>query len=174
MTRNSNRLGPRSAKALSMLTSKPYDPLFHGERLLIRTVRLLALATPCHGLRAHFEAACGCAGEAAYRMLEAFVQQMALKGRRRVALSIPADPRLTDDEALLLDVFGCAQAGDYRSLDERLLGLLDAQAPFAMGAAACMVAETLALNGLMLRARPTPDAAIPRHEDLFVFPMAAE
>lgn len=136
------------------------DPQFHGERLLIRTVRLLALTTPCHGLRAHFEAACGCAGEAAYRMLEAFVQQMALRGRRRVQLSIPADPRLTDDEMLVLDVFGCAQAGDYRALEERLRGLLDAQPPFPMGAAACMVAETLAMNGLMLRARPTPDAMI--------------
>jgi len=142
--------------------SQPYESLFHGERLLVRTVRLLALTTPCHGLRAHFEAACGCAGDAAYRMLEAFVQQMALKGRRRVQLSIPADPRLTDDEALVLDVFGCAQAGDYRSLDERLRGLLDAPSPFPMGAAACMVAETLAMNGLMLRARPTPDEMIPR------------
>jgi hypothetical protein len=141
---------------------QPNNPLFHGERLLIRTVRLLALTTPCHSLRAHFEAACGCAGDTAYRMLEAFVQQLAAKGRRQVRLSIPADPRLTEDEALMLDVFGCAQAGDYQSLDERLQGLLDAQPPFAMGAAACMVAETLAMNGLMLRARPTPDAAI-RH-----------
>lgn len=145
-----------------MLTSKPCDPLFHGERLLVRTVRLLALATPCHGMQAHFEAACGCAGEAAYRMLEVFVQQMALRGRRRVQLSIPADPRLTDDETLVLDVFGCAQAGDYRSLDERLRGLLDAPPPFPMGAAACLVAETLAMNGLMLRPRPTPDAMIPQ------------
>jgi len=152
--------------------TQPYDPLFHGERLLVRTVRLLALTTPCHGLRAHFEAACGCAGEAAYRMLEAFVQQLALKGRRRVQLSIPADPRLTEDEALILDVFGCAQAGDYRSLDERLRGLLDAPPPFPMGAAACLVAETLAMNGLMLRARPTPDAAIP--QPVVEFRFAAE
>jgi len=148
------------------------DPLFHGERLLIRTVRLLALTTPCHGLRAHFEAACGCAGETAYRMLEAFVQQLALKGRRRVQLSIPADPRLTDDEGLILDAFGCAQAGDYRSLDERLRGLLGAEPPAALGAAACMVAETLALNGLMLRARPAPDSLIPQAWE--AFPMAAE
>ncbi|TAL34542.1 MAG: hypothetical protein EPN98_08780 [Phenylobacterium sp.] len=154
--------------------AQPCDALFHGERLLVRTVRLLALTTPCHGLQAHFEAACGCAGEAAYRMLEAFVQQMALKGRRRVRLSIPADPRLTDDEALILDVFGCAQAGDFRSVDERLRGLLDVQAPFAMGAAACMVAETLAMNGLMLRPRPTPDQAIPCPGETIIFPMAAE
>lgn len=153
---------------------KPYDPLFHGERLLIRTVRLLALTTPCHSLRAHFEAACGYSGQAAYRMLEAFVQQLGVRGRRRVTLSIPADPRLTGDEALILDAFGCAQAEDYRSLDERLHGLLDAPPPFPMGAAACMVAETLAMNGLMLRARPAPAEAIPRPVDVVVFPMAAE
>jgi hypothetical protein len=155
-----------------MPQAQPYDPLFHGERLLVRTVRLLALTTPCHGLRAHFEAACGCAGEAAYRMLEAFVQQLGSRGRRRVALSIPADPRLTDDEALILDVFGCAQAGDYRALDERLRGLMAAPPPFPMGAAACMVAETLAMNGLMLRARPTPAATIP--EPVAEFRFAAE
>lgn len=152
----------------------PCDTLFHGERLLIRTVRLLALTTPCHSLRAHFEAACGCAGESAYRMLEAFVQQMAARGRRTVRLSIPADPRLTDDEALILDVFGCAQAGDYRSLDERLRGLMGVQPPVPMGAAACMVAETLAMNGLMLRARPAPDEMIPTACPAAVFPMAAE
>lgn len=154
--------------------SQTYEPLFHGERLLVRTVRLLALTTPCHGLKAHFEAACGCAGEAAYRMLEAFVQQLAAKGRRHVRLSIPADPRITDDEALILDAFGCAQAGDYASLDERLRGLMGVQAPFAMGGAACMVAETLAMNGLMLRARPAPHAAIPQPSPFVTFPMAAE
>jgi len=153
---------------------KSHDERLHGERLLIRTVRLLALTTPCHSLRAHFEAACGDAGQAAYRMLEAFVQQLGVRGRRRVTLSIPADPRLTDDEALILDAFGCAQAEDYRSLDERLYGLLDTPPPFPMGAAACIVAETLAMSGLMLRPRPTPDEAIPRPVEMFAFPMAAE
>jgi len=141
---------------------KPRDDLLHGERLLIRTVRLLALAAPCHSLQGHFEEACGCAGQSAYRMLEAFVQQLGVRGRRRLTLSIPADPRLTDDEQLILDAFGCAQAEDYRSLDERLTGLLGAAPPFPLGAAACVVAETLALNGLMLRARPAPDAFIPQ------------
>lgn len=140
---------------------KPHDDLLHGERLLIRTVRLLALTAPCHSLKAHFEDACGCAGQQAYRMLEAFVQQLGARGRRRLTLSIPADSRLTADEQLILDAFGCAQAEDYRSLDERLTGLLGASPPFAVGAAACVVAETLALNGLMLRARPAPDAFIP-------------
>src|SRR3989344_728107 len=134
---------------------KPHDDLLHGERLLIRTVRLLALATPCHSLRAHFEAACGCSGQAAYRMLEAFVQQLGARGRRRGTLSIPAEPRLTGDE--------------------RLTGLVAAAPPFPLGAAACVVAETLAMNGLMLRARPAPNSLIPRAwRDDPPFLMAAE
>jgi hypothetical protein len=179
MTRNSNSLTLDFPETSSMFTSKPLEPLFHGERVLIRTVRLLALTTPCHSLQAHFEAACGCAGEAAYRMLEAFVQQVAARGRRRLALSIPADQRLTPDEALILDIFGCAQAGDYRAMDERLLGLLGERPPVATGAAACFVAEILAMNGLVLRARPTPEDYIPRSETrarcpAAIFPMAAE
>jgi hypothetical protein len=152
----------------------PCDSLFHGERLLVRTVRLLALTEPCHALKAHFEAACGCAGEAAYRMLEVFVQQLAARGRRRVTLAIPADPRLTEDEAVILDAFGAAQAGDYRTLDERLTGLVGATPPAALGAAACTVAEILALNGLLLNLRPAPDAFIPRPWEMDACPMAAE
>ncbi|MDZ4376427.1 MAG: hypothetical protein U1C74_34005 [Phenylobacterium sp.] len=150
------------------------DPLTHGERLLIRTLRLLTLSAPCHSLQARFQAACGCAGEEAYRMLEAFVQQVAARGQRRLRLSIPVDPRLTDDEGLILDVFGCAQAGDYRAMDERLRGLMGVAPPAPTGAAACLVAETLALNGLVVRARPTPDALIPASCPVMAFPMAAE
>lgn len=171
MTRNSNSV---MGFLWSSAMHDPYEDLLHGERLLIRTVRLLALATPCHSLRAHFEAACGCSGQAAYRMLEAFVQQLGARGRRRVTLSIPADPRLTEDERLILDAFGRAQAEDHRSLDERLTGLLGAGPPFALGAAACVVAETLAINGFMLRTRPTPDQAIPRRVEGLVHRMAAE
>lgn len=132
------------------------DTLTHGERLLIRTIRLLALTAPCHGLRGLFEQACGCAGHEAYRVLEVFLQQLGTWGRRRLVLSVPADPRTTDDEALILDAFGCAQAEDYRSLDERLTGLLGGEPPPALGAAACVVAQALAMNGLVLRARPSP------------------
>ncbi|WP_337185107.1 hypothetical protein [Phenylobacterium sp.] len=157
-----------------MIDTYAGDALTHGERLLIRTLRLLTLTTPCHSLRAHFEAACGCAGEEAYRMLEAFVQQVAARGRRRLQLSIPVDPRLTDDEGLILDVFGCAQAGDYRAMDERLRGLMGVAPPAATGAAACLVAEILDMSGLVLRARPTPDTLIPPACPVAIFPMAAE
>lgn len=135
------------------------DPLTHGERLLVRTIRLLALTAPCHGLKGLFEQACGCAGHEAYRVLEVFLQQLGAWGRRRLALSVPADPRITDDEAMILDAFGCAQAEDYSSLDERLMGLLGAEPPGALGAAVCLVAQALAMNGLLVRAQPSPAEA---------------
>ena len=138
----------------------PEDGLMHGERLLIRTVRRLALRTACHGLQAHFEQACGWAGAEAYRTLEVFLQQLSLRGRRRLALSVPLDVRLTGDEMLLLDLFGCAQAEDYRALDERLASLTGAPPQTAMGAAACFVAQTLAYNGLCLRPHSAPSLAL--------------
>ena len=138
----------------------PRNALTHGERLLIRTVRRLALRTPCHGLQAHFEQACGWAGAEAYRTLEVFLQQLSLRGRRRLALSVPLDVRLTGDEVLLLDLFGCAQAEDYPSLDERLATLTGAPPQAAMGAAACFVAQALAFNGLCVRRRSAPSSAL--------------
>ncbi len=163
MTRNKNRFGglempmtqpcDRPARATDLL---PPDALTHGERLLIRTIRLLALAAPCHSLKGLFEQACGCSGHEAYRLLEVFLQQLGARGRRRLALSVPADPRISGDEAMILDAFGCAQAEDYRSLDERLAGLLGVEPPPALGAAACLVAQALAMHGLLVRARPSP------------------
>jgi len=140
--------------------SDPEFPLSHGERLLIRTVRLLALTAPCHSLKGLFQHACGCAGHEAYRGLEVFLQQLGLRGRRRLVLSVPADPRLTRDEGAILDAFGCAQAEDFRSLDERLTGLLGGAPPPSLGAAACLVAQTFAMNGLLLRARTSPAEAV--------------
>ncbi len=61
----------------------------HGERLLLRTIRMLALQADCRGQRCCFEAACGCAGEEAYRTLEVFVEQLRLNGQRRIAISAP-------------------------------------------------------------------------------------
>lgn len=92
-------------------------------------------------------------------MLEVFLQQLGAWGRRRLVLSVPADLRLTDDEALILDAFGCAQAEDYRSLHERLISLTGGEPPAALGAAACMVAQALAMNGLLVRIRAAPSDA---------------
>ena len=80
-------------------------------------------------------------------MLEVFLQQIALHGRRRLVIGPPGAPGLTEDERALLDVFGCAQAETYGAMDRRLEALLGAAPPAPLGAAACMVAQTLSLNG---------------------------
>lgn len=137
----------------------PRDVLSHGERLLVRTLRVLALSGGCEGLRGCFEEACGAAaGDEAYRTLQAFTQQLRARGRRRLRLSAPPHPGLTADEAAILDAFGCAQADDYAGLDERLATLVDGPPPAALGAAACWVAQAFAMNGLSLRPSLTPAA----------------
>lgn len=128
------------------------SPLLHGERLLIGATRRLARQSGCAGARAHFEQACGWAGAEACRMLEVFVQQLALHGRRKLVLSLPGAPGLTADERTLLDVFGCAQAEAYDAMDERLEALLGVAPPAPLGAAACVVAQTLAINGCFVEA----------------------
>lgn len=133
--------------------SAPGHELTHGERLLIRAVRLLGREAPCHGLQAQFVHA-GAWGAEAYRALQVFLAQLSLCGRRRVTLSVPGDAALTADEALILDLFGCAQAEDYRTLDARLARLADAEPPASLGAAACLTAQALGLSGYVLRPRP--------------------
>jgi hypothetical protein len=130
------------------------DELTHGERLLVRTVRLLALNAACEGPRAQFADACGYAGEGAYRALQVFLQQLGLWGHRRLRLSVPGDPQLTPDEALILDVFACAQGDDYLALDAGLMALTDAPPPPTLGEAACWVGQAFAMNGLQLPGRP--------------------
>lgn len=128
------------------------SPLLHGERLLIGAIRRLALHSGCAGAQAHFEQVCGWAGAEACRMLEVFLQQIAAHGRRRLVIGVPTDPRLTDDERTILEAFGCAQVEAYEAMDERLGVLLHAMPPAALGAAACIVAQTLAINGCLLDA----------------------
>jgi hypothetical protein len=135
--------------------------LSHGERLLLRGVRLLALETCCRTARLMFEAHCGRAGAEAHALLTCFVQQVRAHGRRTIAMSAPNAGRVTSDEATLLAVFGCAQADDRRGLHERLSALLAAPAPLALAAAACGVAEILAFNGLILRPPPPPGGLLP-------------
>lgn len=126
--------------------------LLQGERLVLRAVRLLALDARCGGLKAQFEDACGCSGAEAYCGIAAFVAQLRLIGRRGVVLSPPAYPGVTEDELLILEVFACAQQDDYPGLDSRVTRLVGSPAPMTVGAAACMAAQILALNGLVLRA----------------------
>ena len=128
------------------------DPMLNGERLLIRTVRLLALDAGCGSPRCQFEAVMGADGAEAFRALQAFVAQLRAWGRRRLSICLPGDARLTEDEALMLDAFAAAQADDYRTLDDRLERLTGAEVRAWLGAAACIVAQHFAMAGLLMRA----------------------
>lgn len=126
--------------------------LFRGERLLVGAIRRLALGTGCPGAVAQFEFVCGWTGQEACRTLEVFLQQLALHGRRRLTVSRPGDPAVTRDERAMLDVFAFAQAEAYDAMDARLSDLLDAVPPASLGAAACIVAQVLAMNGCFVAA----------------------
>ncbi len=139
--------------------------LTSGERLLLCGLRLMVADAGCHALRSRFEAACGCAGPQAFRGLEVFVQQLRLHGRRRIAVAPPTVGPPRSDEALLLEVFACAQAGDYRSVDDKLRAVIDDEPPGALGAAACLVAEAFDMNGLLLPVRASAAPPGPRPEE---------
>jgi hypothetical protein len=145
----------------------PLTSLTSGERLLVAAWRAMALGLgDCGLVRRGLIEAGGLAGPEAFHALTVFVQELGLKGRRRLALGRPGWPSLTADEQLLLDLFAAAQAEDYRRLDARLRDLLAAppQPPFA--AAACLVAQALDLGGLMLR--PTaPSLATMTPEEIY-------
>lgn len=121
-----------------------------GERLLLRTIRLLALRNACHGQQCHFELACGCSGEEAYRTLSVFVEQLRLNGQRRIVLSAPPARTVTDDERTILAAFAAAQHDDYRELDARLADLTHTQPPASLGGAVCLVAQVFAMQGLVI------------------------
>lgn len=125
---------------------------FHGERLLIGAIRRLIRRGDCTVATAAFERVCGWAGQDACRTLEVFLQQLALHGRRKLTLSMPFDPTLTKDERTILDVFGCAQLSAYDGMDDALTDLVGGTPPASLGAAACVVAELLAINGCIVEA----------------------
>ena len=130
----------------------------HGERLLIRAIRLVALENRCYGIRTLFEHACGPAGPDAWRALDLFLWRVGREGRRRLALSMPFDPRLTTDERTLLDAFAHGQSEAYAGLIEILTGLLDQRPDPPMVALVCQVAHALEFGGLTLGA--TVDVAL--------------
>ncbi len=129
--------------------------LLQGERLLLRTIRLLALRAACPALRRLFDDACGCGGGEAYGALAVMMQQLGVHGRRRIDLAPPGG-QPTADERVLLEAFARAQVDDYRGLEASLEDLSGAEAPASMGAAACVVAEVFAMAGLMLPLRSEP------------------
>ncbi|WP_312160545.1 hypothetical protein [Phenylobacterium sp.] len=133
--------------------------LSQGEHMLLWAFRAAAFgAGDCHLVRRQFEEACGPLGLEALTALSVFVRELGVSGRRKITLAAPGSYRLTRDEQSVLALFAAAQAEDYPRLEAHLAWLLaDApRAPFP--AAACLVAQALAMGGYVLRL-PTIEAA---------------
>jgi hypothetical protein len=131
--------------------------LTRGEHMLLWAFRASAFGGGRCGLvRRQFEDSCGPNGPEAINALLVFVRELALKGRRTVSICAPGSHRLSRDEQLVLAVFAAAQAEDYRRMEAHLAWLVGGEPSHAFGAIACLIADTFALNGLILR---VPDIA---------------
>ena len=135
--------------------------LTQGEHMLLWGFRAVAFGrSDCRLVRQTFDDACGPIGREIRTALSVFVRELGVTGRRKVSLGAPGSFRLTRDEQLILAVFAAAQAEDYPRLEAHLTWLTaeGPRAPFP--ACACLVAQGLALNGLLLRlpAAETPQA----------------
>lgn len=139
--------------------------LTQGEHMLLWAFRAAAFgAGDCHLIHRQFEDACGPMGMEALTALTVFVRELGVGGRRKVSLAAPGSFRLTRDEQSVLALFASAQADDYARLEAHLAWLLadKPRAPFP--AAACLVAQALAMNGLVLRLPTTEAAPIPHRQ----------
>jgi len=137
--------------------------LTQGEHMLLWAFRANAFgAGDCGLVRRQFEETCGPLGLEALTALSVFVRELGLAGRRRIMLAAPGSYRLTRDEQSVLALFAAAQDEDYVRLEAHLTWLLaDApRAPFP--AAACLVAQALGVNGLVLRAPQVAAAHVPQ------------
>jgi hypothetical protein len=136
--------------------------LTRGEHMLLWAFRASAFgAGRCGLVRRQFEDSCGAGGPEAINALLVFVRELALQGRRKVSICVPGSHRLSRDEQLVLAIFAAAQAEDYVRMEAHLAWLVGAEPPHVFGAVACLIADTFAMNGLILRApaiAPAPQA----------------
>jgi hypothetical protein len=131
--------------------------LTQGEHLLLWAFRAAAAGKPdCPIVRRTFDMSCGFAGLEALSALQVFVGELRRRGRREVRIGLPGTFALTRDEQLLIAVFAAAQAQDYGRMEAHLVWLTGQEARPPFGAAACMVAQALAMSGFLLR---LPDVA---------------
>ena len=141
--------------------------LTYGEHLLVWGVRAIVSGRgDCPVVAREFREACAEGAAGAKAALSAFVQQLAVVGRRSVSLCPPGCLGLTRDEQLLLAAFAAAQADEPVRLDAHLAFLVARPAPPSLAAAAISVAEALGRRGHRLRfaepsARPEPEDARP-------------
>lgn len=136
--------------------------LTRGEHLVLWAFRAMAFGAGGGGLvRRQFDDMCGPVAAEAQAAIQVFVCELGRTGRRKVSVAAPGSFRLTRDEQLVLAVFAAAQAEDYHRLEAHLAFLLGEPAREPFPAAACLAAEALALNDLVLRMphaelRPAP------------------
>lgn len=140
---------------------KRLHDLTQGEHLLLWGFRATALGKgDCRIVRRTYDMSCGFAGLEALAAIGVFLRELKRRGRREVALAVPGTYELTRDEQLILAVFAAAQAEDYPRMEAHLVWLTGQSVQPPFGAAACLVAQALAMNGLILRLPPV--AAAPR------------
>ena len=126
--------------------------LLHGEHMLLWAFRATAFGVGgCALVPRQFDESCGPGGSEALDAITVFVRELALHGRRKVTLCVPGSYRLSCDEQLILALFAAAQAEDYSRMEAHLCWLLADQPRAPFGAAACLVAQVFAMNGLSLR-----------------------
>lgn len=148
------------------------EDLTHGERLLLRALRLHGVAASCAGLEAQFDQACGGAGAEACRALKIFVEELRRSARRCIGLRLPAARFVSADEVRLLDVFAAAQLDRYDCVDRELTQMIGEPPSGWLGAAACLVSEAFTFGGLLLRPHGQ-GADIPARACAQVVPLAA-
>jgi len=135
------------------------DDLLQGEHMLLWAFRATAFgAGDCRLVRRQFEEACGPLGLEALTALRVFVRELGLGGRRKVTLAAPGSRRLTRDELCILSVFAAAQSEEYARMEAHLAWLLADRPRAPFPAAACLVAQALAMNDLILRLPPALNA----------------
>lgn len=138
--------------------------LGYGEHLVVWGFRALASGRgDCPVVTREFRQACAHLAAGTRAALAVFVRQLALQGRRPVALAPPGCLTLTRDEQVVVAVFAAAQAQDQPRLDAHLTWLLARPPGPPFAAAASAVAQALALNGHSLRLAPV---AAPRAQDV--------
>jgi hypothetical protein len=126
--------------------------LTYGEHLVIWAMRaFVAGRAECPVVVKEFDSACGALAVEARNAFLVFAQQLALRGRRRIAIGAPGLLTLTRDEQQVAALFADAQAGEEFRFDARLSWLLGRPAEPPFFAAASVAAKALAMAGRKLR-----------------------
>jgi len=126
--------------------------LAYGEHLVVWAMRaFVAGRIDCPVIVREFESACGALAVEARTAFLVFAQQLVLRGRRRICVSVPGRLTLTRDEQQIAALFADAQAGEGVRFEARLAYLLGRSAEPPFYAAACVVAQALAMSGRRLR-----------------------